>query len=101
MLELITFRSDWAFWPWRTGPKRPPPRGRTTPAAVLTAPWRLAKTIRAELAARHAMQTLASLDDRMLRDIASSAARSGTPAAMAARPWRWPPICAPTSTRWA
>jgi uncharacterized protein YjiS (DUF1127 family) len=36
---------------------------------VLTAPRRLAAKILAELAARRAMQTLASLDERMLRDI--------------------------------
>ena len=70
MLELITFRSDWAFWPLADPSEAPATsRARALLAAVLTAPWRLAKTIRAELVARHAMQTLASLDDRMLRDI--------------------------------
>ena len=70
MLELITFRSDWAFWPLADRSEAPATsRGRALLAAVLTAPWRLAKKIHAELAARHAMQTLASLDDRMLRDI--------------------------------
>jgi uncharacterized protein YjiS (DUF1127 family) len=70
MLELITFRSDWAFWPLADRSEASPTsRTHALLAAVLTAPWRLAKTIRAELAARHAMQTLASLDDRMLRDI--------------------------------
>jgi uncharacterized protein YjiS (DUF1127 family) len=70
MLELITFRSDWAFWPLAE-PSEAPVTSRmpTLLAAVLTAPWRLAKKIRTELATRHAMQTLASLDDRMLRDI--------------------------------
>jgi uncharacterized protein YjiS (DUF1127 family) len=70
MLELITFRSDWAFWPLADRSEAPATsRTHALLAAVLTAPWQLAKKIRAELAARHAMQTLASLDDRMLRDI--------------------------------
>jgi uncharacterized protein YjiS (DUF1127 family) len=70
MLELITFRSDRAFWPLAERSEFPAAsRAHSLFAAVLTAPWRLAKTIGAELAARRAMQTLAGLDDRMLRDI--------------------------------
>jgi len=70
MLELISFRSDWALWPLADRSEFPAPaRAHSVFATMLTAPWRLAKTIGAELAARRAMQTLASLDDRMLRDI--------------------------------
>jgi uncharacterized protein YjiS (DUF1127 family) len=69
MLKLMTFRSDWAFWPLANRSELPSSLRLSFFMAVLTAPWRLAVKIRAELAARHAMQTLASLDDRMLRDI--------------------------------
>ena len=70
MLELITFRSDWAFWPLADQSEAPrhlagahASCGRADGAVAAR------QEIRAELAARHAMQTLASLDDRMLRDI--------------------------------
>jgi uncharacterized protein YjiS (DUF1127 family) len=70
MLKLITFRNDWAFWPLAERSDFP---GATPShsvfAVLLSAPRRLVATIASELAARRAMQTLASLDDRMLRDI--------------------------------
>ena len=70
MFKLITFRSDGAFWPVAQRSDFP---GATRPgsatAGILAAPWRLAKAMLAELAARRAVQTLDSLDDRMLRDI--------------------------------
>jgi uncharacterized protein YjiS (DUF1127 family) len=70
MFKLITFRSDGAFWPLAERSAFP---GATRPhsllTAMLTAPRRLAAKILAELAARRAVQTLASLDERMLRDI--------------------------------
>lgn len=70
MFKLATFRSDAAFWPL-------PEPGKPTPAAqprsflwaLLAAPARLGAAILAEIRARHAMQTLADLDERMLRDI--------------------------------
>ena len=70
MFKLITFRNDWAFWPLAERsdfPGATPSRSLVT--AMLTAPKRLAAKIRAEMAARRTMQMLASLDDRMLRDI--------------------------------
>jgi len=70
MFKLITFRNDWAFWPLaeRSDFAGATP-SRSLIAAMLTAPKRLAAKVLEELAARRAMQTLASLDDRMLRDI--------------------------------
>ena len=70
MFKLITFRSDWAFWPLAeplgsSGTARP----ASLLAAVLAMPRRLAVAIWTELAARGAAQTLADLDERMLRDI--------------------------------
>jgi len=70
MFKLITFRNDWAFWPLAERSEFPGATPtRSLIAAMLTAPRRLAAKILAELAARRAMQTLAGLDDRMLRDI--------------------------------
>ena len=68
MFRLITFRNDWAFWPLA---ERSDFSGATPShfAVLLSAPRRLVTKIASELAARRAMQTLASLDDRMLRDI--------------------------------
>jgi uncharacterized protein YjiS (DUF1127 family) len=67
MFKLITFRSDGAFWPLADRPDAT--RSRSLLMAVLTAPRRLAAKILAELAMRRAMQSLAGLDERMLRDI--------------------------------
>ena len=70
MFKLITFRSDGAFWPLAERSDLPgATRSGSLFTAVLTAPRRLAAKILAELAARRAMQSLASLDERMLRDI--------------------------------
>jgi uncharacterized protein YjiS (DUF1127 family) len=70
MFKLITFRSDGAFWPLADRPDAADAtRSRSLLMAVLTAPRRLAAKILAELAARRAMRSLASLDERMLRDI--------------------------------
>jgi len=70
MFKLITFRSDGAFWPLAEQSDFPgSKRSRSLFAALLSAPRRLVSWVLAELAARHAMQSLASLDERMLRDI--------------------------------
>ena len=70
MFKLITFRSDGAFWPLAERGEVPgATRSGSLFTAVLRAPRRLAAKILAELAARRAMQSLASLDERMLRDI--------------------------------
>jgi uncharacterized protein YjiS (DUF1127 family) len=70
MFKLITFRSDGAFWPLaEPGDVPGAKRSGSLFAAMLRAPRRLAARILAELAARRAVQTLASLDERMLRDI--------------------------------
>ena len=70
MFKLATFRSDAAFWPL---PESGKPSGTGRPRSLLwtllTAPVRLGAAILAEIKARQAMQTLADLDERMLRDI--------------------------------
>ena len=70
MFKLATFRSDAAFWPL---PESGKPSGSGRPRSLLwtllSAPGRLGLAILAEFKARHAMQTLADLDERMLRDI--------------------------------
>ena len=70
MFKLITFRSAEAFWPLADRAEAANgSRLQSLWAAIVAAPRRLAAAILAELAARRAMQTLASLDARILRDI--------------------------------
>jgi uncharacterized protein YjiS (DUF1127 family) len=70
MFKLITFRSDGAFWPLAERGDTPgATRSGSLLAAVLGAPRRVVAALASELAARRAMQSLASLDERMLRDI--------------------------------
>ena len=69
MFKLATFRSDGAFWPGGTGRPSGTARPRSLLTVLLWVPRRLWTSIVGELAARQAMQTLASLDARMLRDI--------------------------------
>ena len=70
MFKLITFRSDGAFWPLADrADAANATQSQSLYAAIVAAPRRLAAAILAALAARRAMQTLASLDERMLRDI--------------------------------
>jgi uncharacterized protein YjiS (DUF1127 family) len=70
MFKLATFRSDAAFWPLPDSGE-PSRTGRPSSLfwTVLTAPARLGAALLAEIRARSAMQTLADLDERMLRDI--------------------------------
>lgn len=70
MFKLATFRSEGAFWPLPE-PGRPSHAGRPGSLlwTLLTAPVRLGAAVLAEIRARQAMQTLADLDERMLRDI--------------------------------
>jgi uncharacterized protein YjiS (DUF1127 family) len=70
MFKLITFRSDGAFWPLAQRSDFPGAARSYSPlAAALAATGRFVAGIMRGLAARRAMQTLASLDERMLRDI--------------------------------
>jgi uncharacterized protein YjiS (DUF1127 family) len=70
MFRLATFRSDAASWPL---PDSGEPHHTARPSSllwtVLTAPARLGLAVLAEMKARRAMETLADLDERMLRDI--------------------------------
>jgi uncharacterized protein YjiS (DUF1127 family) len=68
MFKLMSFRSDAAFWPMAEPHEAK--GGASSPlASLLRAPARLAAAIGQDLAARRAAHALASLDDRMLRDI--------------------------------
>ena len=70
MFKHLTFRSDGAFWPM-TEPTHHTETARSVGRflAILTVPRRLALAAFGEFKARRAMQSLVSLDDRMLRDI--------------------------------
>jgi len=70
MFKFISFKGDTAFWPLAErshsdGAGRPQALAGRLAAAARRVTAGLAK----ELAARRAMRSLASLDDRMLRDI--------------------------------
>jgi uncharacterized protein YjiS (DUF1127 family) len=66
MFKLLTFRSEGAFWPL-ADPADSSHASRFI--ALLAAARRATAAIRSAMAARRAMQALAGLDDRMLRDI--------------------------------
>ena len=70
MFKLISFRSDGAFWPFaERSDVDAAARPRSALGSMLAAPWRFMVALVKELATRRAVQLLASLDDRMLRDI--------------------------------
>ena len=84
MFKLISFKSDGAFWPFaERSDFDTAARPRSVIGGLLAAPWRVVAALAKELATRRTMQTLASLDERMLRDIGlerdqiSHAARQG------------------------
>lgn len=68
MFKLTSFRSDGAFWPF-TDRSQLDQRPHSLIGLVVTTPWRMMIAIGKEIAARRAMRTLSSLDERMLRDI--------------------------------
>jgi uncharacterized protein YjiS (DUF1127 family) len=70
MFKLISFRGYGAFWPLaERSDFDTAARPRSVAGGLLGAPWRVVTALAKELAARRAMQTLAGLDERMLRDI--------------------------------
>ena len=70
MFNLITFKSDGAFWPFAERSEFDAvARPRSLIGGLLAAPRRVVAALARELAARRAMQALADLDERMLRDI--------------------------------
>ena len=70
MFKLISFRGDGAFWPFtERSDFDTAARPRSLIGGMLAAPRRAVAAIGKELAARRALHTLASLDERMLRDI--------------------------------
>lgn len=62
MFRMLTFKSDGAFWPQTQ-------RSAEAAGASKGVIGRLVTTVSAELAARRATRALASMDERMLRDI--------------------------------
>ena len=70
MFKLISFKGDGAFWPFAERSDLDTlSRPRSLIGGMLAAPRRAVAAIGKELAARRALHTLASLDERMLRDI--------------------------------
>jgi len=70
MFKLISFRGYGAFWLLADRSEfDAAARPRTAIGGLLAAPWRVVAALTKELAARRAMHMLASLDERMLRDI--------------------------------
>jgi uncharacterized protein YjiS (DUF1127 family) len=70
MFKLISFRGYGSFWPLADRSDfDPAARPRSVVGGLLSAPWRVIAVLTKELAARRAMHVLASLDERMLRDI--------------------------------
>jgi len=69
MFKFISFRGDTAFAPLAGRSHKGAGRPHALFASLAAAAGRLAGELGKELAARRAMRSLASLDDRMLRDI--------------------------------
>jgi uncharacterized protein YjiS (DUF1127 family) len=70
MFKLISFRGYGAFWPLaERSDFDAAARPRSVTGGLLAAPWRIVAALTKESAARRAMRMLASLDERMLRDI--------------------------------
>src|SRR2546423_9788538 len=70
MFKLISFKGDGAFWPFaERSDFDAVARPRSLIGGMLAAPRRAVTAIGKEFAARRAMQMLAGLDERMLRDI--------------------------------
>jgi uncharacterized protein YjiS (DUF1127 family) len=68
MFKLTSFRNDGAFWPF-TDRSQIDQRPHSLIGVVMATSWRAMIAIGREIAARRAMRTLSSLDERMLRDI--------------------------------
>jgi uncharacterized protein YjiS (DUF1127 family) len=70
MFKLISFRGYGAFWPLaERSDFDTPARPHSALGGLLAGPRRVVTALVKELAARRAVQTLASLDERLLRDI--------------------------------
>ena len=70
MFKLISFRGYGAFWPLaERSDFDTAAQSRPLIGGLLAGPRRIVAALAKELAARRAMQTLASLDERLLRDI--------------------------------
>ena len=69
MFKFMSFRGDAAFWPLAERSHGGAGRVYALFGRLAAAGRRLAAELAKELAARRAMRSLASLDDRMLRDI--------------------------------
>jgi uncharacterized protein YjiS (DUF1127 family) len=70
MFKLISFRGEGAFWLFADRSDLDAvAQPRSLIGGLLAAPRRAASAVARELAARRAVHSLASLDERMLRDI--------------------------------
>ena len=71
MSKITGFKGDGALWPNAEGPHLHPAEKRLNSllGRLISAPRRIAAALAQELAVRRGMQSLASLDDRLLRDI--------------------------------
>ena len=70
MFKLISFKGDGAFWPFaERSDFDTEARPRSLIGGLLAASRRAVAALASELAVRRAMQSLASLDERLLRDI--------------------------------
>lgn len=69
MFRLIHFRSDTAFWPFAESAHANRALLPRALAAIFITARRAGASLLSELSARRAMQALANLDERMLRDI--------------------------------
>ena len=70
MFKLMTFKGDAAFWPLaQPADLESSAQSRSLFSGMLAAPRGLVSAVAKEWSARRAVHALASLDDRMLRDI--------------------------------
>ena len=71
MSKITGFKGDGALWPNAEGPHLHPAEKRLNSllGRLISAPRRIVAALAQELAVRRGMQSLASLDDRLLRDI--------------------------------
>jgi uncharacterized protein YjiS (DUF1127 family) len=71
MSKITGFKGDGALWPNPERPHLHPAERRLNAllGSLMSAPRRIAAALARELAVRRGMQSLASLDDRLLRDI--------------------------------
>jgi uncharacterized protein YjiS (DUF1127 family) len=102
MLKLISFKGDGAFWPFaERSDFDTAARPRSLIGSILAVPRRAAAALGRELAARRAMQSLASLDERLLRDIGLDRGQIGYAARQGRQALRQTRDMRPDIVRWS